>query len=178
MVGKPQTNDLALLWSVGIVFGLMVLNKAIDFLNVWIRRPESQSVVLFLCVLILTPLFYWMTKKRASNLKRQTQEKAVIGKAEGSVYCGVTDKKEEVYIKPWQRAMHIESAFIISIIFIFTLNASQPSARKIERTVCKYPRKILSFHLDRPFGCNFQHKLGRLPHRLCTHWDEVPSFSP
>lgn len=103
-----QVSDQTLLWGAGIVFGLMALNKAINFLNVWIREPRNQVILLGFCVLLLTPLFYWTARKREANLKKQNQEKAVIGVSENSVFCGVTDKKEEVYIKTRQRAMHTQ----------------------------------------------------------------------
>ncbi len=103
-----QFSDQSLLWGAGIIFGLMLLNKIYNFLNVWLREPQGQRISLGVCVLLLTPLFYWMMRKWEYNLKKRDQEQGVIGKAVGSVFCGVTDKKEDVHIKTRQRAMHTQ----------------------------------------------------------------------
>lgn len=103
-----QVSDHSLIWGISIVFALMILNKAFNFLNVWVRQPQNQPILVGVVVLLLTPLFYWMLRKREINLKKRNQEKAVIGKADGSVFCGVNDKKEEVHIKTRQRGMHTQ----------------------------------------------------------------------
>lgn len=105
---SAQISDRSLIWGVAIVFGFMILNKVYNFLNVWIREPKNQPILLGFCVFVFTPLFYWILRKRETNLKKREQERAVIGRAEGSVFCGLTDKKDEVHIKTRQRAMHTQ----------------------------------------------------------------------
>lgn len=105
---KSQISDETLVWGTGIVFGLMILNKIYNFMNIWIREPQHQRILFGFCILLLTPFFYWLARKRETNLKKKSQEKAIIGEAEGSVFCGLTDKHEEVHIKTRQRGMHTQ----------------------------------------------------------------------
>jgi type IV secretory pathway TraG/TraD family ATPase VirD4 len=103
-----QISDETLFWGVGFIFLLIAFNKAYEFMRIWIQTPKNQIVLLTLIILILTPVFYWLARKREINLKKIADEKAVIGKSESSVFCGETDKKEEVHIKTRQRAMHTQ----------------------------------------------------------------------
>lgn len=105
---NSQVSDYSLIWVASIIFSLVILNNVYNFLKVWIRSPQNQLIVCCVGVLLLTLLFYWMARKREANLKKKNQEKAVIGKDENSVFCGVTEKLEEVHIKPRQRAMHTQ----------------------------------------------------------------------
>lgn len=111
MADKPknsQIGDETLIWSCVLFFGLLILTRAYEFLNIWTRNPQNQATLVLLIVGTLTPFFYWIARRRDANLKKRAQEKAVIGKAEGSVFCGTTDQKEEVHIKTRQRAMHTQ----------------------------------------------------------------------
>ncbi|MGE3758328.1 MAG: hypothetical protein AB7H97_11260, partial [Pseudobdellovibrionaceae bacterium] len=105
---NAQASDQTLAWAAGLIFLLVALNKALNFFIVWIREPQNQVIVVVLCVMGLTPFFYWLARKREVNLKKIEHEKAVIGKSEGSVFCGLTDKMEDVHIKTRQRAMHTQ----------------------------------------------------------------------
>lgn len=112
MADKKETqsglSDHTIYWGVGIFFGYLVLDRIYQFMNIWIRQPKNQMILVLILISILTPLFYWIIRKRQIFVKNQIQEKAILGKAEGSVFCGMTDKREMVHIKPKQRAMHTQ----------------------------------------------------------------------
>ena len=105
---NPQIGDETLIWGCALLFGLLILTKAYEFLNVWSRKPQNQLILLIVIIFLFTPVFYWAARKHEENLKKREKEKAVIGKAEGSVFCGLTNEKEEVHIKTRQRAMHTQ----------------------------------------------------------------------
>ncbi len=105
---KSQVSDQTLIWGAGIFFGALIVNKIYEFMNIWIRQPKHQMILVGIIVVLLTPLFYLIARKREKYVLKRDQEKAVIGKAEGSVFCGKTDKREEVHVKPKQRAMHTQ----------------------------------------------------------------------
>ncbi len=103
-----QVGDHSLLWGAAIIFGFMILNKAFSFLRLWINEPQNKQILLVITVLVLTPLFYWIVRKRELHLNKRERERAVIGKGDGSVFCGLTDGHEEIHIKPSQRGMHTQ----------------------------------------------------------------------
>ena len=94
----------SLLWAIGILFFVMICQKFADWASRHLFKVTGFSLILltgFLCWLIPQ-----MKKKNAQN----KQEKSVLAKAEDgdSVFCGVTDKDEDVWVKPKQRAMHTQ----------------------------------------------------------------------
>ncbi len=105
---KPKLGDASPLWGAALFFGFMILSRLTDFMDVWIRQPQNQKLIFFLCLIILTPLFYLLFQIREKNLVKLKKEKDVLIKTEESVFCGVTDKNEEVHIKTRQRAMHTQ----------------------------------------------------------------------
>jgi len=105
---RSQLSDEVLLWCVGLFFLLLGASKAYVFITIWIQNPKNQAALLTLVTLILAPVFYWLARKCETKQNRKEAEKAVIGKAENAVLCGLTDKKEEVYIKTRQRTMHTQ----------------------------------------------------------------------
>lgn len=105
---KMNLKDSSPLWGAGIFFGFMLLSRFTDFMDMWIRQPQNQKHIFFLCLIILTPLFYLLFQIREKNLGKQKKEKDVLKKTDESVFCGVTDKNDEVHIKTRQRAMHTQ----------------------------------------------------------------------
>lgn len=101
-------RDLILLWIACLFFGYAILNKAYVFLSVWLKRPEGKFIFIMICISVLTPVFYFLARKRERILKKRDQEKSVIAKTEDTVFSGFTDKNEEVFIKTKQRAMHTQ----------------------------------------------------------------------
>jgi hypothetical protein len=105
---NSQASDHTLLWGGGIFFGLMLLNKLYEFFLRWIKSPANQMIMAGTLILLLTILFYWIARKRERHLAKRKQEASVIGPEKGAVFCGQTEKKESIFIKPRQRAMHTQ----------------------------------------------------------------------
>jgi hypothetical protein len=105
---KQGISDQTMGWTVGIVFGLMLIQKFCKWFSVWILEPRHQVGLVSGTILILTPLFYWLAQKREKFLSKRKKEAAVIGPAEGAVFCGHTEKKERVFVKERQRGMHTQ----------------------------------------------------------------------
>ena len=103
-----QVSDHTMIWGAGLFFGFLVLNKLCKFVEFWAKRPEGKLAIVGLCFLILTPLFYWAVRKREKVVAKRKQEAFIIGDDKDAVYCGKTDKKELVFIKTRQRAMHTQ----------------------------------------------------------------------
>lgn len=105
---QGQVSDETLILGLGLFFLILVLNKAYNFMSIWIREPRNQIIFIFCAVVLLTPLLYWLNRKHEEKLRQAEKEVAIIGQSENSVFCGETDQGEEVYIKTRQRAMHTQ----------------------------------------------------------------------
>ena len=93
--------------SLGLILaglGLFMFVRSWDKLLAFLMRPSTILVVV-LILLCLTPMIFMKLKKiRAKNIA----ERAILEKSDDSVFCGVTDKNEDVWIKPRQRTMHTQ----------------------------------------------------------------------
>jgi hypothetical protein len=105
---EVEGNDQLLLWGAGLLAGTAALNRADEWLRHWIKSPNHQVLLAGGVGAVTASAAAWAFKKREKALAERERERAVIGPAEGSVYCGHTDKGEEVHIKPRQRAMHTQ----------------------------------------------------------------------
>ena len=105
---SPQGGDQLLIWIAGIFFVGAVCNRLYRWFLVWINSVEHQVILAVVVGCAISALMAWALKKRDSYLKKQKQAKAIIGQEADSVYCGETDKHEQVFIKPRQRAMHTQ----------------------------------------------------------------------
>lgn len=111
MADSPQKQEVSnhtLGWAVGIVFALVLINKACNWFVIWIKVPQHQLLLVSSTIFCLTPLFYWIAKKRQKFVEKRKKDAAVIGPATGAVFCGHTDKREEVFVKERQRGMHTQ----------------------------------------------------------------------
>lgn len=112
MADKPKDNSLfsdqMLFWGTGIFLGVMILNKIYLFFMKWIKSPTNQMILGGVVASLLTALFYWIARKREAHVAKRKHEASVIGPEPGSVFCGLTDRRERVHIKPRQRAMHTQ----------------------------------------------------------------------
>lgn len=106
--GGGQISDETLLVGAVLFFTFLVGSKVYGKLLVWIRSPLSQLLIVGILVLGLTVLSYWVCQKSKVSKKRREQQKAVLGEAENSVFCGFSDVGDSVNIKPHQRAMHTQ----------------------------------------------------------------------
>ncbi|HXH30974.1 MAG TPA: TraM recognition domain-containing protein [Bacteriovoracaceae bacterium] len=92
---------------IGGLAGLMLLKLYENFLS-WYAVPKNKLLLIVagIGLLVLAILFYW--EKLNRKYKKWKHERKIIGKDDDSVFCGVTDKNEDVWIKPAQRSMHTQ----------------------------------------------------------------------
>lgn len=91
------------------IIGLFLLVKILDSFWLWSNKsPRNLLMVMGLLILIMIPfgriLWVKIKKKRDQNLF----SKSITAKSEDSVFCGTTDKGEDIWIKTRQRAMHTQ----------------------------------------------------------------------
>lgn len=91
------------------IIGLFLLVKILDSFWLWSNKsPRNLLMVMGLLIVIMIPfgriLWVKIKKKRDQNLF----SKSITAKSEDSVFCGTTDKGEDIWIKTRQRAMHTQ----------------------------------------------------------------------
>lgn len=88
--------------------GIALISRMFDRLLAWAIHPNHQNLVIgigsILILILLLLLIKWIKKQKANH----SFENSILGKVKDSAFCGVTDKGEEVWIKPRQRAMHTQ----------------------------------------------------------------------
>ena len=108
MADKDQSSSHGEMTIISIV-GLLVLVKAIDKLWFWMKlSPRHFLIVTGPLVLFLIPVGRILWTKFKKTRDKNIFEKSITAKAEDSVFCGTTDKGEDIWIKPRQRAMHTQ----------------------------------------------------------------------
>lgn len=91
------------------IVGILLLVKAIDKLWIWMTEsPRHFLMVLGPLFLLLIPLsrIAWLKFKKTRD--KNLFEKQITANDKDSVFCGTTDKGEDIWIKPKQRAMHTQ----------------------------------------------------------------------
>ncbi len=108
MADKDQSSSHGEKTIIAIV-GILLLVKAIDKAWIWMKlSPRHFLMVAGPLVLALIPVgrILWMKFKKARD--KNLFEKTITAKVDDSVFCGTTDKGEDIWIKPRQRAMHTQ----------------------------------------------------------------------
>lgn len=108
MADKDQSSSHGEKAIIAIV-GILLLVKAIDKAWIWMKlSPRHFLMVAGPLVLALIPVgrILWMKFKKARD--KNHFEKTITAKVDDSVFCGTTDKGEDIWIKPRQRAMHTQ----------------------------------------------------------------------
>ena len=93
-----------------IIGGLILLFivKGIERLWDWMDSPRHFLLVAGPLILILIPLGRILWVKISKNRELREFEKSITAQVEDSAFCGTTDKGEDIWIKPRQRAMHTQ----------------------------------------------------------------------
>lgn len=94
--------------AVGIFLSFAIITKICNWFVVWIKEPRHQLLLVGGLIFLLTPLVYWVFRKREKFIEKRERDAAVIGPAKGAVFCGFTDKHEKVFVKERQRSMHTQ----------------------------------------------------------------------
>ncbi len=100
--------DHFLIWAAGLIFAVALLDKLQKAYRVWILNENHQIMLAGTAGAFIAGLSFWVTKKRQAIIEKRKREAAVLGQENDSVYCGLTDKRELIYIKPRQRTMHTQ----------------------------------------------------------------------
>ncbi len=94
-----------------IIFGgliLLFLFKTSERFALWIQSPGHLMLMAGPTLLILIPLGGILWKKVKKARDKNLFEKSITEKIDDSVFCGTTDKNEDIWVKPKQRAMHTQ----------------------------------------------------------------------
>ena len=108
MENKGRNPDLNFLFLVLGVIGLCLIWKAWVWFQGFVHTPVHIFEASLIGVLVFAILISrWIKKKRVIKAKEE-KEKAITGPERGAVYCGQSDKKDEIFIKLRQRSMHTQ----------------------------------------------------------------------
>jgi type IV secretory pathway TraG/TraD family ATPase VirD4 len=106
MEDKQNTSQFEIL-AIGAI-SLLFVSHLWGMFMAWLERPNH--IFLFVTLLVAIAFFilsiFWAKIK--ATKERNKVEISVLKKTKDSVYCGITDDKKEVWIKPYQRAMHTQ----------------------------------------------------------------------
>lgn len=105
---QKSDDDRNLLVLVGIFLLWMIYQKSEEPVMMWLSRPINQMKVWALGGLAVVMLGQHISRKLRVFRKQRIQQQAILGEGSQSVYCGKTIHKENVFIKPIQRAMHTQ----------------------------------------------------------------------
>lgn len=105
MENKPSSH-FEVMVMIGV--GLLLFYKAIERLWDWMQAPRHFAIVTGLIALALIPLGSMLWKKISKTREKNKFEQAITAKDPDSVFCGTTNKGEDIWVKPRQRAMHTQ----------------------------------------------------------------------
>jgi type IV secretory pathway TraG/TraD family ATPase VirD4 len=93
-----------------IIGGLILLLavKGIQRLWIWMHSPRHFAIVVGLLLIVLVPIIHILWNKIKKNREKNLFEKEITSKVNDSVFCGTSDKGEDIWVKPRQRAMHTQ----------------------------------------------------------------------
>lgn len=107
MADKPQGFEGSERTIIAIL-GLIFIFKFYEWFMVWIKVPRHQLWTGGVLLIVGGPLIAYLWVKLSKIREKHLFERSVIAKEEDSVFCGKTDKKEDIWIKPSQRSMHTQ----------------------------------------------------------------------
>lgn len=88
--------------------GFLFLFKAFKSIWEWFHRPKILAVVCILTLILLIPISRCLLVYYRKRKEKFVFDKSITSKADDSVFCGTTDRQEQIWIKPRQRAMHTQ----------------------------------------------------------------------
>ncbi|MBS1958982.1 MAG: TraM recognition domain-containing protein [Bdellovibrionales bacterium] len=104
--GNPSSHGEKILMA---IIGLLLLARGLDSLWVWMKESSRHFLLVTgLILLISIPLGRILWRKIQKNREKNLLEKNITAKVPDSVFCGTTDKNEDIWIKSRQRAMHTQ----------------------------------------------------------------------
>ncbi|MGE3611815.1 MAG: type IV secretory system conjugative DNA transfer family protein [Bacteriovoracaceae bacterium] len=93
-----------------IIGGLILLffMKGLERLWGWMQSPRHFALAVGLLLLAFIPIGRILWKKIQKTREKTLFERAITAKGNDSVFCGTTDKGEDIWVKTRQRAMHTQ----------------------------------------------------------------------
>lgn len=107
MADKPQGVQSSERTVIGILIILFMMQTYEWFME-WIKVPRHQYLAAGMIAMIALPLGIFLWKMVINVRDKNRFEYSVTAKDGDSVFCGMDDKMEEVWIKPTQRSMHTQ----------------------------------------------------------------------
>lgn len=107
MGNKPESgHGIEMLIGCGLlIFGLLKLHEKFE---AWMALPGNRLKFIAICVAATSLLVIFFWEKVSGMVKAMKLQNQILGREEDSVFCGLTDKSKEVWIKPGQRSMHTQ----------------------------------------------------------------------
>lgn len=87
---------------------LLIVYKVFNLLLSWMENPQHLLALVLVMLTISILVFSFVREKFNSIANDRKREKLILGYEKDSVYCGKTNDKQEVWIKPSQRIMHTQ----------------------------------------------------------------------
>lgn len=106
MEDKQTTSQFEVLIIGGVA--LLFILHLWGMFTAWLESPRHVFIVItfVLAVSFFLIIIFW--DKIKAIKEKNKNELSVLQKTDDSVYCGMTSDEEEVWIKPYQRAMHTQ----------------------------------------------------------------------
>ncbi|MGE3974764.1 MAG: type IV secretory system conjugative DNA transfer family protein [Bdellovibrionales bacterium] len=104
---KPS-NDYHLIIVAGLFALIAAVDKFIVWFLVWIKPIEHRIIFSVLVGSLFAGFMYLFLRRTKKMKEKNKNQMTILGPAEDAVFCGVTDKNENVFIKTKQRSMHTQ----------------------------------------------------------------------
>ncbi len=106
MEDNPVSDGERMLFgTLALLFAIKLIDQAWEW--TW-ASPRHLYTVIGGLALILAPILFIGVRKIMKIREKNLYEQSIAAKVEDSVFCGTTDKGEDIWVKPRQRAMHTQ----------------------------------------------------------------------
>lgn len=90
------------------ILGCVFAFKFVKLALLWLESPRNKYLAIVLLFVLMTSILGVIWRICSKIREKNTYEKTVTSKEKDSVFCGTTDKKENIWVKPSQRSMHTQ----------------------------------------------------------------------
>ncbi len=87
---------------------LVVLYKIFEKFLLWTQNPRHMLALGLILITVAILVFNLIREKFKSIKEDHERDKQILGFNDDSVFCGTTDDKKDVWLKPNQRIMHTQ----------------------------------------------------------------------
>jgi type IV secretory pathway TraG/TraD family ATPase VirD4 len=93
--------------TLGLI-GILSLSHLWKMFLAWLDQPKHTFIFVTVVAIVLLLILVIFWNKIMTTKERNKIERSVLERTDDSVFCGMTDDKKEVWLKPHQRAMHTQ----------------------------------------------------------------------